>query len=326
MAKRPTIEQRLERVRALQHEESSDVLRHELERTLSDSSNFVVEAAAKIVDEQELTGFEPFLLDAFERLLIDPIKTDKGCVAKTAIVEALNRLDFDDAEFYLRGMRYTQPEPAWDGSEDAAAHLRGACAYGLVKSGQLGFVPIMTALVDLLADSCKTARVHAALAIANTGRGEAIPVLRLKVLTGDSKFEVMGACFFGLLQLDAEKSISLVAAQFTNNDIDVALEAVASLGEIRQSDATKVLIDTWKRPHRREMHVPLLISIGLSNQPAAIDFLLQLIKDNCADSEDAVRSLAPNRFYGDLRNRVGIAVRATKNQRLLAIFDEEFAE
>lgn len=326
MAKKPAIDERLEHVRTLQHENSADDLRHGLEQALSDSSNLVVEAAAKIVGEQELSRFQTRLLDAYDRFLIDPVDTDKGCHAKIAIVEALNRLDFDDADFYLRGMRYTQHEPAWGGSEDTAAHLRGACAYGLVQSGQLSFVPIMTALVDLLADPCKTARVHAAGAIANTGRGEAIPVLRLKVLSGDPKFEVMGACFSGLLQLDAENSVPLVAARLTSDDIDIALEAAAALGETRHADATQALIDAWKETHDRQLQVPFLLSIGLSNQPEATEFLLQLITENTAGSEDAVRALAPNRFYGDLRERVEHVIRGTKNKRLLALYDAEFTE
>ncbi len=72
----------------------------------------------------------PDLLAAFRRFLADPSK-DKGCLAKIAIAEALTRLEHEEAEIFLEGIRHMQREPVWGGTEDTAAWLRGLCAIGL---------------------------------------------------------------------------------------------------------------------------------------------------------------------------------------------------
>ena len=264
MAKRVPIEVQLARLRELEDELPSDATERELRLALDHDSNFVVEKAARIVREKEFADFEVALRTAFDRFLINPLKNDKGCRAKTAIVEALNFSEFDEPEFFTEYIKYQQLEPAMNGPEDTAVHLRGACAYGIASSQWMRTVPALNVLVDLLNDPCKTARAHAATAIANTGRDEAVPVLRLKVYMGDAKYEVIGACFEGLMSLDAANSVALIASQLQHRDIDIALEAAAVLGASRRPEAIAPLIRTWKQTHDQSLHQAILISLGLS--------------------------------------------------------------
>ena len=74
----------------------------------------------------------PELVQAFQRLLEEPEKTDPGCLGKTAIVITLVNLEYEDVAFYRRAIRYVQAEPVWGGEQDSAAHLRAAAAAGLV--------------------------------------------------------------------------------------------------------------------------------------------------------------------------------------------------
>jgi hypothetical protein len=53
--------------------------------------------------------------------MIDPAETDKLSLAKTAIVEALNQIEYDDEAISLRGIRHVQFEPRWGEPQDAAA-------------------------------------------------------------------------------------------------------------------------------------------------------------------------------------------------------------
>src|SRR5262249_10204252 len=72
------------------------------------------------------------LVAAFDRFMIEPEESDKRCRAKIAIVETLNKIEYDRDDVFLRGIRHVQMEPVWGKSEDSAGHLRGAAAFGLV--------------------------------------------------------------------------------------------------------------------------------------------------------------------------------------------------
>ncbi len=100
-------------------------------KALADRNNYYVSKAAAMVAARSLSELIPDLLAAFDRFLIDPIKTDPQCWAKNAIVKAAKDLGLDDASFYLRGLKHIQP--GCRGYVSAfgcnAANLRGICAF-----------------------------------------------------------------------------------------------------------------------------------------------------------------------------------------------------
>src|SRR5947209_6221058 len=134
MAKARSLESKLARLRALRGEPLTPQLLQELRLALTDASSLVVAEAAALVGAARLTDLAADLVAAFDRFLDDPVKTDKRCRAKFALAEALNQLDFSDEDFFWRGARYKQFEPAWGGEEDSAAALRVACAFALVRT------------------------------------------------------------------------------------------------------------------------------------------------------------------------------------------------
>ena len=58
-----------------------------------DRSNLVVATAVAVVGERALTELATDLETAFDRFLVDPLKNDKLCRAKLAIVQALDKLE-----------------------------------------------------------------------------------------------------------------------------------------------------------------------------------------------------------------------------------------
>src|SRR5262245_10537749 len=150
IAKARSSELKLARLRELRSEPPSSQRLQELRGAINDTSNLVVAEAAEIAGGEGLADLTANLVEAFVRLLEDPIKTDKTCRAKIAIVEALNKLEFADEDFYLRGSRYIQFEPAWGGATDSAVPLRVASVFGLVRLRYRGVLPL---LVDMLAAS-----------------------------------------------------------------------------------------------------------------------------------------------------------------------------
>ncbi|NJL45954.1 MAG: HEAT repeat domain-containing protein [Leptolyngbyaceae cyanobacterium SM2_3_12] len=160
------------------------------------------------------------------------------------------RLECSNESVFLRGIRHHQPEPVWGGSEDTAIQLRRVCALGLVA---MNYPQIFVELADLLADPHPVVRVGAAEALAYTGdsRG-ALPLLRLKLKSGDDDARVISACLMGLLELAPVESLPLVVDCLYGDDEVVAEMAAIALGEAKPSSAFEHLQSWWRQhfnPH-----------------------------------------------------------------------------
>jgi hypothetical protein len=77
---------------------------------LADKHFRVVSRAASLAGERSLPELIPDLLTAYARFLEEPVKRDPNCIAKGAIARALVNLGCDDVDFYLAGIRYSQPD------------------------------------------------------------------------------------------------------------------------------------------------------------------------------------------------------------------------
>jgi HEAT repeat protein len=310
MAKRQTTETKLARLKALRKDPHSAAALAELRKALADRSNYVAATAAEMIGEFEIRALVTDLVASFDRLMIDPETADPQCLGKAAIAEALVRLEHDDRELFLRGMSHFQPEPVWGGQQDSAAQVRGTCALGLVQSSTGDPIGVLNSLAELLVDSEKPARMGAARALASFGRTEAIPLLRLKIRLGDQAAEVLGECFAALLHLSPHDSIPLIAGFLNSIASDLGLEAAAALGESRERQAFLALKDCWQNHHDPGFKKSLLLAIGLSRQPDAVEFLLSLVRTAPADTAaDALAALAPSRFHAPTCERIAAAVK-----------------
>ena len=241
-------------------------------------------------------------------------------------MEALGQLGFDEPGFYLEGLRYRQLEPAWGKPNDTAINLRGACAFALARSRMIGLNDKLIALTELLADSERLARVHAVNAIADLGHESVVPLLRVKATCGDTEADVIGACLSSLLKLAPRESVSFVARFLSSPNEPIVLEAAAALGESGLPEAINLLIATCQRTTDRDVLESFLVSLGLSRQPLAIEFLISRLNPVTSSSEPALKALAPSRFYPDIYRRVQGAVEASGNRRLQALFQEAFGD
>ena len=304
MPPRPTVDESLRFLREVRTDGNLAKIRETAVKFLTDKTNLIIAEAAKLIGEFELTGLEPELLAAWNRLIdhSDPVKADKGCTAKTAIIEALGSLNHDDSEFYLGAIQYKQMEPGWPHAEDTAENVRAGSAFAIVRSQQLRIVDKLTAFVDYLQGS-RADRINAVRAIADTRHESAIPLLRLKLLSGDPETEVMGTCMSGLLDLAPLRSIPLVAEFLTNPTESVVLEAAAALGVCGKPAAVEALINAWRRSGNKDQQRSLLISIGLSRDPSAINFLISQLESR-RDVETVLEALKPSCVYEETQRRV----------------------
>jgi HEAT repeat protein len=287
----------------------------QLRKALKDRNNFLVSKAAALAGEFGLQELVPDLLAAFDRFLVDPVKSDKQCWAKIAIAKAVTDLGHDDPAFFLRGIKCFQPEPSWGPvPEDSAVTLRCICALALVAC-PLPRMEILMSLVDLLAaDPAKPVRIDAARAMAQLSGFDSVLLLRLKALSGDKEPEVIGQCFASLLSLSPRDYIPFVADFMNAEEEDVRLEAVAALGECHEAEAVEVL--KRKYESEPELKKAILLSLGASRQPSAVEFLLSVM------DATSIVALASGRFRDEVRERVRELVKG--DAKLTAIFEKEF--
>ena len=256
-------------------------------------------------------------------MFVNPLKKDPGCLAKIAIASALVKLECQDIEPFRQGIRYTQHEPVWGGQEDKAAELRAVCAAGMVACATC--MEAITSFADLLVDPCKLARMGAARAIAGLGSWEGVPLLRLKLQSGDADAEVVGACCAALLELTPDDGLELTIRLLSSRNADVRVQVALALGESHRPKALDPLRFAWEREADKSVRGILLTCIGLLRSSESHAFLLSLIQGaNGAAAVDAIRALAPYRCLEELRQRVERAVAETGSTRLRTTFEAEF--
>ncbi len=321
MAKSRGVDAKLIRLRALSREAPAPEHLAELRKALGDPSNLVVADAAEIVGSRALPELAPDLVAAFDRFLIDPAETDKLCRAKIAIVEALNKVEYDKEDVFLRGIRHVQMEPRWKKEEDSAAPLRGSAAFGLVR---IDYPDVVLLLTDLLADPERIARMAAAEALGESRSPAAIPLLRFKARTGDAEPEVTAECLAALMVAGPKESLSFVAPFLHSPDEAIQQGAAFALAESRRPDALAVLLEHW--PHaRRGSQEALALAISTTRLPAALDFLLGALAGRDREAAlAALSALAIHRHNESLKERIAAAV-AGKGGALRERYEKKFA-
>ncbi|QDV37775.1 HEAT repeat domain-containing protein [Tautonia plasticadhaerens] len=258
----------------------------------------------------------------FDRFLANPLKDDKLCREKIAIVEALDRMAHPDTGVYLQAATHVQLEPAWGETEDSAPPLRAADLVALARAEGVRSLPV---LVDAMADPARDVRIAAAGALGGVGNEAAGLVLRLKVRLGDRDPEVFSEYLGGLLAVDAGENLPLVA-NYPDPANPVACEAAArALGKSRLPEAFDPLADCWRRAHSVELKRHLLLAVAILRRPTALDFLAGIVASE--PDPDATAALSALGVYkDDPRLREGIAGIVEDRDRpvIRAAFGREF--
>lgn len=284
---RRTLEQTLDELSRLRREADSETLTSELRRALKSKNCFVVARAAEIAGERGLAALAEDLVRAFDTFCVDPLETDKGCRAKTAIADALFRLEYDAEGIFLRGIRHVQLEPVWGGRQDTAVELRGISASGLV---QTGYADVLSELAHLLADDAAPARAAALRALGYVPREGVVPLLRYKALIGDDDPLVQSECFSALLGQDPEASLPFVA-EFLDRGRFQEVAAIA-LGASRRIEALELLEGWFERQFDSARRRTGLIAIATLRRDEAFHYLFELI----ASAEPPIATLAASAF------------------------------
>jgi hypothetical protein len=273
--KRRSLEETLQALRRVREAPGTEESRRELQTVLGREGSHAVARAATLVGDLGLGALVPDLVAAFPRFFEDPVRTDPGCSAKTAIVEALRRLEQEERALYRRGAAHVQMEPVFGGRVDTAVDLRSASGMALAESAG---PDVLVDLAHLLADREAPVRVSAARAIAVHGRDGGIPLLHLKALAGDPEQRVVSECLLSLLRLNLDDALPFVASFFDRGDAAAEAAAIA-LGESRLAEALPLLRSFLDRASRRGLARVTLLAIATLRRDEAVDLLLSVARD-----------------------------------------------
>ena len=282
-------EQLIAALEALRHAEPEAHL-DPLRKALTKRNNFIAAKAADLTREFGLRELTPDLLKAFDRFFNHAEKADPQCWAKNAISRALSAFELQDADVFLRGMRHIQMEPVWGGRSDTAGTLRATCALALVQCRRLTETELLSHLIDLVTDKDKAVRAEVIRAIEQVGSTSASLLLRQRAMLGNDEPEVLGACYGGILRIEGTRAIPWVAQFLTAAD-DPAGEAALAIAGTHSPEAFEALragltaaSDPWFRS-------VLLSAIALTRQDLAIDFLIELVRNDSLDAESVIAAL-----------------------------------
>lgn len=320
MAKSTNIEQQLAALAALRPDAKSEFARAELSKALSSKTNLIAAKAAAIIADSLQVDFLPRLAGAFEQFFADG--TDKGCPAKTEIGKALYTLGHNDAAAFLRGIHHVQKEAGFGPPVDVAAELRGWCALGLAR---MGYADVLLELAELLMDPEPQPRQMAVRAIAYTGSADGAPLLRMKILAGDTESEVTAECFAALMKLSPKKSLPFVARFLRSEDPELNESAGLAIGSSRTAEAFELLRREWESHIRPEPRRPLLLSIAMTRLPPAIDFLLaRIAEDRPAPAADAIAAMSIYEHDENIKAKVNVLANERGEAEVLAAVKKVF--
>ena len=235
-------------------------------------------------------SFFPALVSAFERCCAEPLKEDKGAHGKTALLLALDRMEYHNATPFLAGATYTQFEPEAGRSVDRAAPLRARAAAGLVRLRHPSRLKIIT---DMLWDNYQDARLGAVRAAAYDGSDSAELLLRAKALAGDKGEDfpsgpgdggavVLGEVFAALLSLGGAGNIDIVASFLEDADSPEPLrqQAALALGESRLPEALPALECVWKAFVDWEIRQGIIFGVALHNSDESMNLLRRWLEES----------------------------------------------
>lgn len=266
----------------------------------------VAARAAKVVRAHALEGFAEDLETAFRRFLANPVKTDPGCAAKLAALEALDFGEHDEAAPFLEATRCVQMEPAWGPPVDTAVGVRSR---GILALARLDHPEFSVAAGSLLADPQSPVRQAAAEAIASTGEPRLGGLLVLRWNLGDEDPLVVMACMAGLLALAPAYALPRLRESLERADEMAAMV----LGQSSQPEALDLLLRYLAEAEGSSARAVALRAIGLHRSERAVETLLEVIATGSPhDAAAALSGLGARRFEAGIREKAHLA--ASRNR------------
>ncbi|WP_145073518.1 HEAT repeat domain-containing protein [Poriferisphaera corsica] len=332
--KRNDLESELAEISALgQGQVEADALLNALKGGLKHRSNFVVAKAAEVVVKRGVSEkLSDELVKAYERFCKHAVKSDPGCKAKIAVVDALREGAVWVESLYLDAARRRQMEPVWGGRVDTAGGLRCAGVNGLMA---VGYGDVMNELAMLLGDEEREVRVGAARLLGDWGDAVGEPLLRLRVLCGEEDGEVLSELFGSILAVNSASGLDFVGRYLIGGeggkqggneggDDEVRRCAALAIGQSRNGKGLEWLVRSFEKELDAGLRETILMAMAMLRNEDGYGYLCDLIKD--ADertAELAVRAMGI--YYYDEKVREMVITAAEGREELDEVLREVIA-
>jgi HEAT repeat protein len=289
---------------------------------LEHRSWLVVAEAAAAAQELGLTDLIGPLARVWECFSRDGTKTDPGCRAKLAALDALDHLEAMDPDYFLPAVDYRQMEPVYGGRADTAGGARVRALFALHRMSHPDAV-LLTG--KLLGDPEAPVRSGSAQALSNYGSRESASLLILKLRVGDEDPMVLVECCAALMNLAPEVGLPVMAEHLRGDEDQLCEAAALALGQSPRVEAAACLIE-WVEAHRYAPRLQLgLRALGLSRlEPARCYLLEQIANGSQSVAESALFALGTHHYDEGLRTRAAAAVAKNSRARLGAVLERAF--
>jgi HEAT repeat protein len=278
--------------------------------------------AAKLIAAHGVRELEPALARAYREFAGAHASRDPGCLAKQALVAALDTLEHLDAELFAEAAGYVQLERLKGGPRDTAAGVRARGLLGVARLGHRDLLPILGVA---LADRDGNVRLSAARAAGHRGQRDAAGLLLLRLGVGDTDTEVASECLRALFALAPELAKRHAARALQGDDEQMRDWTLHALGTAPDDSAIELLAEELATRSLTQARAQVIEALGLSLRPRARALLLELVSgERTSDARAALGALAIHRYDGRLVEQLrGLTDRS---RELAQRFRELFAD
>lgn len=276
MPKTSAIDSMLDELAAIRDRELTEDDKTLVRRRLGHRNSVVVARAAGCAAAHSLSDLVPLLVKRFDDFRKDGPRADKGCVAKLAIVKALDRLEHDRVEWFLEASRIVQHEPAYGGSVDTAVQLR---RQSLQAMATFPWFAVSRRLVEMLGDPSPIVRTAAVSALSGFEGREAENILLTKAVCGDDSDDVTGLCLRALLAFGTDQNLTLVLDRLTHADDAIKVEAAFAVAESCRDTGLPHLMDAFYDEEELSVRRSILLAISTMRSDEALEFVREQARD-----------------------------------------------
>ncbi len=252
-----------------------------IEQGLRSKNGHLALRCAQVIREHRLSGWEEPMQAAYFSLFTNPSNNEPGCMAKTALAEALDFADSQDPAPFLQGVDFVQKEGPKPQSDNAVG-LRVRCGLALVR---LRVPEALIHLANLLADPEPTARASAPAALVFHGDEAGSALLRLKLLLGDPDFDVTLRCLQAYLALDLKRGLEMAESLIQTLDTPARAELALAIAETKLPDTLDLLQKNLASAiEERHVYAAVLALVTLRSKAS-----MELVQ-SLAQGEDPLRA------------------------------------
>ena len=322
--KRPTLEEELAVIGVALRDPSSAAHQDLMRQTLMSGRSIPAAQVAAAIASHRLGGFEDALQQSFSRFLRNPIKSDPGCRAKIAVLDALDHLEWPDAAPFVVGARCVQKEPSWGPPIDTAAGVRSRAIVALAR---IGFSDLLLVAAELLSDPLPSVRRATAEALAHHGERDGASLLLLQLRTGEKDDQVTLACADALISLAPDWALRELEPILYGASESRREDAAIALGQSGREDALALLLAYLERAASPDDRAPILRAVGIHRSERAREFLLERIATGSApEAKAALGALGARSFEPRLQTLAREAARRNDRVDLEGAIGEVFSK